>query len=428
MMIAPNFSNTDLPFPWKLHMMLEHAQQAGLDAVVSWMPSGKAFKVHNRDIFSKRILPQFFRHSNFKSFQRNLSVYQFTRIWTGPESGSYSHRFFLRDDRTLCQFIVRQSKPIKVHPKDDKLKLDAEMSEDSEPKTELITSIPGAKESPSPVARPKKAQTGEKNKKPSKRQRKGQKQGQKQPGRLHESSVAAGSVLCSPPIAHSKQEPSAALVIPNEIFEQNTDTIMWMYDSGFTSADLLDMLDVDKKKASNETSTTTTAELLDTKPYGVRPRWSPNSIDDICSLLRNVGEDDLNNMEMPGGDDLLDQLWKQTLGQGGGASIDFKNTRASRPTNKTPFFDNKMKAISVVPPRTPSTGAQVPKLAQEVATERKADDGLMLMDDDAMIFPQDQGTSNIPFLTEGDPFDDLPPGTAGEADLLGAMNSDEFAW
>jgi hypothetical protein len=410
MMLAPNFRNTDLPFPWKLHMMLEHAQQHGLDAIVSWMPSGKAFKVHNRDIFSKRVLPQFFRHSNFKSFQRNLSVYQFTRMWTGPESGSYSHRFFIREDRTLCQFIVRQSKPTKIHSKaNQELKDDSGTSEESGPKPELGSSKPGG----GPGAEEKKKPAEEK-KKPSKRQRKGLKTEGRQghdAGQHHESSTGAGIMRASP-VGTTREE--SALVIPNEIFEQNSDTIMWMYESGFTSADLLDMLDVNKKKASGETSTTV-AGLLDTKPHGVRPRWSRNnSIDDIYSLLRNIGEDD--HMNGSGGGDLLDRLWKQTLGQGG-ASNDTKYHHASRTIKKSEQDKNKKAGLG-----SKTTAAQTLKLAH---VEPNDDGEMMLMDDAAMIFPQDQGTLNVPFLTEGDPFG----GPDNDEDALGGdIDSDDFVW
>ena len=75
---------SDMAFPLKLHQLLKDAEQDGKSHIVRWMASGKAFKVYERDAFSSEILPRYFRHSNFKSFQRNLSTYQFNRVWSGP--------------------------------------------------------------------------------------------------------------------------------------------------------------------------------------------------------------------------------------------------------------------------------------------------------------------------------------------------------
>lgn len=88
--------------------MLQHTETSGQAHIVSWMPSGKSFRVHDRDAFSKEILPEYFRSNNFRSFQRNLSVYQFARIWSGPEKGAYCHQNFVRHDRKLCTQIKRQ--------------------------------------------------------------------------------------------------------------------------------------------------------------------------------------------------------------------------------------------------------------------------------------------------------------------------------
>lgn len=99
---------SDMAFPWKLHEMLDRIERDDKQSIVSWMPSGKSFKVHKRDAFSKEILPLYFRHSNFKSFQRNLSIYQFTRIWSGTERGSYQHAHFVRGNKHVCCHITRR--------------------------------------------------------------------------------------------------------------------------------------------------------------------------------------------------------------------------------------------------------------------------------------------------------------------------------
>jgi len=37
-----------IQFPFKLHKILEEAERNGFDNAISWLPSGKAFKVHDR--------------------------------------------------------------------------------------------------------------------------------------------------------------------------------------------------------------------------------------------------------------------------------------------------------------------------------------------------------------------------------------------
>lgn len=99
-----------MPFPWKLHEMLEHAEQDGKQDIVSWTLSGKAFVVHNREAFETDILPLYFRSPNYTSFRRNLSLYQFKRQGgKGAEAGSYFHPFFVKENRALCHQVVPRS-------------------------------------------------------------------------------------------------------------------------------------------------------------------------------------------------------------------------------------------------------------------------------------------------------------------------------
>ena len=57
-------------FPWKLHKMLELADQEGFGNIVSWLPDGRSFKVHDPSTFVEQIMPNFFLQSKYKSFQR----------------------------------------------------------------------------------------------------------------------------------------------------------------------------------------------------------------------------------------------------------------------------------------------------------------------------------------------------------------------
>jgi hypothetical protein len=57
------------PFPWLLHEMLEDIEKKDLGWIVSWMPDGRAFQVHSAERFADTVLPTYFRHKRYKSFQ-----------------------------------------------------------------------------------------------------------------------------------------------------------------------------------------------------------------------------------------------------------------------------------------------------------------------------------------------------------------------
>lgn len=99
-------------FPWKLHAMLDMADQKGFREIVSWLPDGKGFKVHDPAAFVEKIMPTFFHQSKYKSFQRQLNLWSFERLSAGPDKGGYSHpNFFIRDKR--CKIYNMQRQKIK---------------------------------------------------------------------------------------------------------------------------------------------------------------------------------------------------------------------------------------------------------------------------------------------------------------------------
>jgi hypothetical protein len=68
-------SDVQLPFlfPSKLRDMLRDGDEKTDDtitSVVSWLPDGKAFKVHDVEVFVQSMLPTYFNQSKYKSFQR----------------------------------------------------------------------------------------------------------------------------------------------------------------------------------------------------------------------------------------------------------------------------------------------------------------------------------------------------------------------
>lgn len=103
----PNLPSSKLPFAWKLYEMLENVHRNGIDTeIVSWVDEGKAFKVHDLERFVEEIVPKYFKQSKYKSFQRQLYFYGFTRTTVsakqGQTVGSYRHPNFVRGKKTLC--------------------------------------------------------------------------------------------------------------------------------------------------------------------------------------------------------------------------------------------------------------------------------------------------------------------------------------
>lgn len=99
-----------VPFPMKLYDMLQHIDlnEPELASIVSWQPHGRCFVVKKIKEFTSEVLPRFFDQKKYASFQRQLNLYGFNRLTTGPDRGSYYHEMFLRSKKLLCRAIYRK--------------------------------------------------------------------------------------------------------------------------------------------------------------------------------------------------------------------------------------------------------------------------------------------------------------------------------
>lgn len=104
---TPKYQRRGVQFPWKLHRLLEETETNGDSHIISWLPDGKAFKVHQKADFSKRIMPDFFNSSKHKTFQRSLNLWGFEKITTGPDKGACYHPCFVRGKPDLCHSMMR---------------------------------------------------------------------------------------------------------------------------------------------------------------------------------------------------------------------------------------------------------------------------------------------------------------------------------
>ncbi|KAG7342545.1 HSF-type DNA-binding protein [Nitzschia inconspicua] len=102
-----NSNMNSLTFPMKLHSMLTDSELLGFDDVVCWMGK-EAFKVIDPHRFSLEIMPRYFNQTKYKSFQRQLNIYNFQKVQYGPLKGGYTHPFLVKGLPELSDRIKRE--------------------------------------------------------------------------------------------------------------------------------------------------------------------------------------------------------------------------------------------------------------------------------------------------------------------------------
>lgn len=100
-----------LSFPAKLHAILERRNIAD---IVSWMPHGRAWRVHKPKAFESQVIPMFFVQCKYSSFIRQANGWGFRRITKGLDRNAYYHEFFLRGRSHLCRKMRRPATSAKV--------------------------------------------------------------------------------------------------------------------------------------------------------------------------------------------------------------------------------------------------------------------------------------------------------------------------
>jgi HSF-type DNA-binding len=89
--------------------MLDRAEELGLSHIISWQPHGRCFVVHDRDAFLPVLSLLMPGMTKWKSFQRQLLIWGFTRITKGLDKGGHFHEYFLRFRSHLLRGIRRAS-------------------------------------------------------------------------------------------------------------------------------------------------------------------------------------------------------------------------------------------------------------------------------------------------------------------------------
>ncbi|TLS23154.1 uncharacterized protein PpBr36_06655 [Pyricularia pennisetigena] len=106
-------NNNSSDFVRKLYRMLEDPSESD---IVCWSDDGTSFIVKDNDRFTKEILPQHFKHSNFASFVRQLNKYDFHKVRNtddnaqyGPNAWEFRHTEFARGQSHNFDIIKRKA-------------------------------------------------------------------------------------------------------------------------------------------------------------------------------------------------------------------------------------------------------------------------------------------------------------------------------
>jgi hypothetical protein len=93
------------PFLKNLRKMLDLES----DEILRWTPNGRAFEIHDMDQMMDFVLPKYFKHRKYTSFQRQLNYFNFKK-WTKSKAVvcTFSNEFFLRDQPELAWRIARK--------------------------------------------------------------------------------------------------------------------------------------------------------------------------------------------------------------------------------------------------------------------------------------------------------------------------------
>lgn len=95
------------PFIATLYQMVDDPKNK---EVVGWYRSGLCFEIRDKHRFTEELLPDYYTHSNFASFHRQLNMYHFQKTnKQGSTTMRFGHPFFKKGDTYRLQWVTKNS-------------------------------------------------------------------------------------------------------------------------------------------------------------------------------------------------------------------------------------------------------------------------------------------------------------------------------
>mmetsp|Transcript_11346 Transcript_11346/g.17014 ORF Transcript_11346/g.17014 Transcript_11346/m.17014 type:complete len:167 (+) Transcript_11346:230-730(+) len=100
----------EVPFPLRLHKTIELATKSN-SPIVSWLPHGRAFMVHDKIRFEAEVLGPYLQIKSMDQFKSQLASYGFRRLGRGSgcDAGGYYHELFLKRKDFLAFRMTKTS-------------------------------------------------------------------------------------------------------------------------------------------------------------------------------------------------------------------------------------------------------------------------------------------------------------------------------